>query len=459
LKLIRKDVLFLAVPIMTEQVFIMSMGMINTMMAGHIGKEAVSAIGMVDSINNIFISLFSSLAVGGTVIVAQFVGQRNYVKANDTMKQSIYSGFLLSLIITILTWILKDPLISLLFGSAEPLIKQNAISYLGITLLTYPLISLDLVANGIMRGSGDTKTPMKITILMNIINVVMTYLFIHGININLIVHIHFHGMGIIGAALGIAIARIAGALIILYILLRGTDILKLIDLCSFKFDKQLLKPVLAIGIPASMEALLFNCGKLITQIYIVDMGTIAIAANAVTNSVAMTLNIPGNAMCTAATAIVGQSMGRDDCKGARSSLLYVTLLSSACLTLLYTLAAPFAPLIFSLYTKNHHIISLSTNILRVNALWIFIWPFSFVLSSGLKGAGDAKYTLVTTIIGMWVFRITFGYILGVSLKFGLMGVWLGMYTDWLVRGTLYLLRFKSGKWQHHNLIGNISKSA
>jgi putative MATE family efflux protein len=300
---------------------------------------------------------------------------------------------------------------------------------------------------------------MKITILMNIINVIMTYLFIHGINISLIVNIQLHGMGITGAALGIAVARITGALIIMYILLRGTDILKLKDLFSFKFDKQLLKPVLAIGVPASMEALLFNCGKLITQIYIVDMGTIAIAANAVTNSVAMTLNIPGNSLCTAATAIVGQSMGRDNRDEAKSSLLYVTLLSCICLTFLYVLAAPFAPLIFSLYTHNHHIISLSASVLRVNAIWIFIWPFSFVLSSGLKGAGDAKYTLVTTIIGMWVFRITFGYILGVTFKLGLMGVWFGMYTDWLIRGILYFIRFRSGKWQQHNLIGNISKTA
>lgn len=453
MKLFRKDILKLALPILTEQVFVMSMGMVNTMMAGHIGKEAVSAIGMVDSLNYIFIAFFSSLAVGGTVVVAQYVGQGNIKKANGAMKQALYVGFLLSIIVTIVTWTFRGPILNLLFGSAEKSVINNAYTYLGITLLTYPLISIDLIANGILRGAGDTKTPMSITIFMNVINVILSYIFIYGVNIsNLHFHVYIPAMGILGAALGIAIARTTGAVIIMIVLLRGSKIIKLKNLRSFKVDKELLAPIFGVGIPASLESLLFNCGKLITQIYIVHMGTISIASNAIAGSVVSMLNIPGNAFSIAATAIVGQQMGRGRTKEAESSLRYLVVFSASCLGILGLLSLPSAEFLTGLYNKNPEIISLTSKIIKINALFIITWPSSFVLPAGLKGAGDAKYTLTTTIIGMWAFRITFGYILGVPLKLGLVGVWLGMYTDWLVRGALYHIRLRSGKWKNNVVI-------
>jgi putative MATE family efflux protein len=453
MKLIRKDVLRLAIPILTEQVFVMSMGMINTMLAGHIGKEAVSAIGMVDSINVIFISFFSALAVGGTVVVAQYVGQGNRRQANAATKQALYTSFLISLLITILIWILREPLINLLFGTAEPSVIKNSYTYLAVTLLTYPLISIDLVAKGVLRGAGDTKTPMIITLFMNIVNVILSYILIYGIYIeNVHFHIYVPGMGILGAALGIATARTLGALLVMFVLLRGSGVIKLKKLLSFKFDKELLKPFFGVGIPASVESVLFNAGKLLTQIFIVGMGTVSIASNAVSSSIASMLNIPGSALSIAATAIVGQHMGRGKTDEAESSLRYLIAFSTVCIVALGLISIPTSGMLTSLYTVDLDIIKLSSNIIKVNAFFIPFWSLSFVLPAGLKGAGDGKYTMITAIIGMWLFRITLGYVLGIPLKLGLIGVWLGMYTDWIVRGTLYYLRLRSGKWKEHVVI-------
>ena len=441
MKWIRKDVFNLAVPILTEQLFVISLGMINTMMAGHIGKEAVSAIGMVDSINNIFIAFFSSLAIGGMVVVAQFIGQGDIKKANATMKQALYCGLIITFLVTIIMFLFQGIIIATLFGSAEPKVISNAHTYLGITLLTYPLIAIDLIANGLLRGAGDTKTPMKISIFMNIINVSLTYTFINIL-----------GMGIIGAALGIAIARVSGGILILTVLIRGSKILKLTNIKQFKFDKSLLKPIFGIGVPASVESLLFNGGKLITQIFIVNMGTISIASNAIAGSVATMLNVPGNSLCIAATALVGKYMGRGETKEAENALFYITKLSTVLLTAIALMFIPFAGKVVSLFTNNKEIIHLASTILIVNSICIPLWSISFVLPSGLKGAGDVKYTLVTTIIGMWLFRITLGYLLGVVLGFGLIGIWLGMVIDWVVRGSLYFIRFKKGKWKHKPLV-------
>ncbi len=220
--LIRKDVLKLAIPIMIEQTFVMLLGTCNTMMAGHIGEQAVSAIGMVDSINNMFISFFAALSVGATVVVAQQIGRNKPKKANETAKQAIVSGILVSLIITLLLWIFRIKLINVLYGSAEELVKIDAKLYLEFTLLTYPFIAIEQIANGILRGCGDTKTPMQITIFMNLINIALGYTLIFGINT-----LNIPSFGIAGAAVAIAIARLIGTLIIMLVLFRGSKIIKL----------------------------------------------------------------------------------------------------------------------------------------------------------------------------------------------------------------------------------------
>lgn len=450
MKFYREDVIKLSLPIITEQLFVALMGMINTMMAGHIGKEAVSAIGMIDSINNIFIAFFSALAVGGTVVVAQYIGQGNIRKANDATKQALYSSIAISLVITILMAVFRKPLIALLFGSAESSVIINGYNYLGITLITYPLITIDLVSNGIIRGAGDSKTPMKISIFMNVLNVFFSWIFINGIKIGNIIHIN--SMGVTGAALGIATARTIGAIVIIIVLLRGSRIIQLKKIMSYKVDKELLSSIFGIGIPASIESLLFNGGKLIMQVFIVDMGTIVMAANTVTNSIANIFNIPGNALGIAATALVGRYMGKGKDKEAEKCLSYITKMAIVFLTVIGGFSLLFSRDLASLYTTNTEIINITTNVLKINAVAMIYWPLSFVLPAGLKGAGDAKYTMVTSIIGMWIFRITLGYVLGITLKLGLVGIFLGMYVDWAVRGILYVIRFRNGKWKNHSVI-------
>lgn len=453
--LIRQDVYKLAMPIFAEQLFVATLGMVNTMMAGHISKEAVSAIGMIDSFNYILIAFFSALAVGGTVVVAQYIGKKNIKMANKAVKQSLYSGVFISLIITLIIFIFEQQLINVLYGSADKVVIDYARIYFRITLITYPMIALDLIANGVLRGSGDSKTPMKITMFMNVLNVILGYIFIYGINFTLIfIPVHVESMGVRGAAIAIAIARSIGGITAFCVLLRGTRLLKLTKLLQFKFDANIIKPIFEVGIPASVESLVFNGGKLITQVFIVGMGTISIAANTIGNSIATMLNIPGTSLSIVATALIGQYMGRGDSDEAERCLSYLYKMSTVLLIMLCAVSIPTARLWASLYTRNVQTVNLTTILLRINALFIPIWSISFVLPAGLKGAGDAKYTMITTLIGMWVFRIAMGYILGINLGFGLIGVWLGMYTDWLVRGILYYIRFKKGKWKNIVLIKN-----
>lgn len=456
LMLIREDVLKLSFPIVTEQVFIVSMGIATTVLAGHIGKEAVSAIGMVDSINNIFIAFFSALAVGGTVVVAQYSGQDRKEEANEAAKQVLFSAIFLAGIIAMATWLLRYQIIRLLYGTAEQSVIVNADTYISITLLTYPLISFTSVAYGVLRGTGDTKTPMKITIFMNLLNIVLSYFLIYGFKIeNSYFHLFIPGMKVRGAALGIAAARIVGALLLMYALLKGSKVIKLSNLKSFKLNVSLQKSIFGIGVPTSVELLLFYGGRLITQIFIVGMGTAAVASNYIASSVFSLMAVPSSALCTAATTLVGQNMGKGDHDEAQKIMFNMVILSSICMLVLSLFSFPLASVLSSIYTKDKEIIKLTARLIRMSAVCMPIfWSVAFLLPAGLKGAGDAKYAMITSVIGMWAFRITLGYILGVPLKLGVQGVWMGMYIDWVVRGILFYLRFKKGKWKNNIVIRN-----
>lgn len=446
--IMKKNILKLAIPIMVEQTFVMFLGVCNTMMAGHIGEEAVSAIGMVDSINNMFISFFAALSVGATVVVSQQIGKGRTKKVNETVKQALASGLIISTVITLLMWIFRGVLINSFYGSAAELVKLDAKVYLEFTLLTYPFIAIEQIANGILRGCGDTKTPMYITVFMNIINVILGYTLIYGLNFSAF---SIPSFGIEGAAIAIAIARLVGTALVIFVIFRGSKIIKIKKIFPFKFESETQKNIFNIGIPAGVEQLLFNAGKLIVQVFIVTMGTASIAANTIGMSIASLLNIIGNSLCIAATTLVGQYVGRDDVKGAKDTLIYLTKFATVCMVVLGIIFVPLAPFISSLYTKSQEVINLSATLIRSNSIAMIFWPISFVLSSGLKGAGDTRFTMITAIIGMWIFRILSGYMLGIVFGFGVLGIWIAMYIDWVVRGTLYCIRLRGNKWLKHKI--------
>lgn len=433
------------------------MGVINAIMATRIGNEAVSGIGMVDSVNNIFVSFISALAIGSTVVTAHYMGRKEISMANEAARQGLYSGLAITIFITLLITFIRRPLILFLFGTAEAPVIEYALIYLGITVFSYPFIAITSIVCGILRGAGDTRTPMKITIFMNFLNIVFSYVLIYGINMKFgSITIYLKGHGVTGAALGISAARFIGALLSLFVLKRGSGpilVSNLFKIFDFKLLFHVQKSIFNIGIPASVESLLFQGGRLITQIFIVSMGTLAITTNYVATSVFSLINIPGSALSLAATTLVGQAMGRGEKDEAQNLLIYLIKLTTVSLIILCALSYPLAPMMASLYSESSEVIKTAAEILRLNAVVMpFIWSFAFIGPAGLRGAGDARFTMIVSVASMWLFRITFGFILGKPMGLGVMGIWIGMYVDWLFRSIVYTIRIKRGKWKDHTVI-------
>ncbi len=443
----RREVMSLVAPVLLEQTLLSTMGVIGMVLASRLGSEAVTPIGMVDAVHQLFILLFSSLGAGATVVVAQSTGRGDTAHANEAARQATATTLLVACALVGILWMAGVPLVDLLYGTQTGIIRQGVRSYLLPSLLSYPALALITVGCGVLRGTGDTRTPMKITVFMGALNAVLSAVLIYGMDVPLFgLHLRLPRLGVEGAALAILISRAAAAAAVAYVLLRGQRTIR-IHFKGFRFHHGLQKEILNIGVPMSMENVLFQVGKLLTNIIVVSCGAAHVNATIIANSVFSLVCIPGNAFAIAAMPLVGQAVGRCDYDSARDRLLYVNWLSSLGLTLTCALMAALAWPLAWLYTTDPEVASVAVGMMYVVAVFMPpSWSVSFVLAAGLKGAGDTKYSLVTAVIGMWAFRVLLGYLLGITLRMGAIGVYMGMCIDWVVRGSLYYIRLRGKRW-------------
>jgi Na+-driven multidrug efflux pump len=253
--------------------------------------------------------------------------------------------------------------------------------------------------------------------------------------------------GVSGAATGLTVARSFGMVLVLLSLLRRTSRVRLTSLDLFRPRADLLKSIFQLGIPASAEQLMFQGGRLITQTFIVRLGTVAIAANTISTSINTMLMVPGNALAIAAVALVGQQIGAGRLQEARKQLNFLVLVSSAAMALVSLLMLVVKNPVIALYTQDEDIARLVSLIILTSLIvQPFLWSTSFITPAGLRGAGDIRYTMAVSIASMWLLRILLGYIFAVILPWGVLGVWIAMYVDWLGRTILFVRRVRRDEW-------------
>ncbi len=447
---VRGEVMRMVGPVMLEQLIISSMGIVGTVLASRLGKEAIMPIGMVDQLHFLFILFFTSIAAGATVVVAQHTGRGELDKANEATRQAMATSLAISVVLVVLLALTGMPLIDLLYGRQRDAIRNAVPSYLIPSLLSYPPLAVVSVGCGVLRGAGDTRTPMIITVMMGILNAILSALLIYGVQFQLFgIRIALPALEIKGAALALLVSRLFASVLIGYVLLRGQRSIKM-SLKGFRVNMDLQRSILSIGVPMTAESLLFQVGKLITGVIIVKCGEAHMNANVIAGSIFSLICIPGNAFSIAAMPLVGQSVGRGAFDEARDKLLFVNWLSSLGLAVTCAAMFVFARPLVGLYTTDESVIPIAISMIQVIAVTMpLFWSVSFVLPAGLKGASDAKYSMITTVTGMWLFRVLLGYILGVVMGWGAVGIYVSMSVDWAVRGTLYYIRVRGTRWYQH----------
>lgn len=432
----------LILPLVIERLLDVSVGFADTIMIASVGEAAVSSIALVDSINNLFLFLFSALAAGGAVVVAQYLGQKNAQRAGEAAKQLIYSTTFVALVFMSSFLIFNHGILRRLYGELDPLIMDKAQLYFALTALSYPFLGLYNSGAALFRSMGNSRISMQVSLIMTITNIVGNAVLIYGF-----------GFGVLGAGLATLASRILAALIMLILLVRRKEGIVLERLLHIKLDWTMIRRILRIGIPNGLESGIFHIGKILVQTLTASFGTTAIAANAIANTLASITNVPGGAIGLATITVVGQCMGAGETEQASYYARKLMKIAYATLAILAASLYLSTEVLVGLFNLSGPSSELAIAILKIlfvaNGL---IWPLSFTLPQVLRASGDVRFTMTVSITSMWIFRVGLSYILGLSLGMGLHGIWFAMYTDWLFRSTCFVIRFRKGTWKSKKVI-------
>ncbi|WP_407084755.1 EmmdR/YeeO family multidrug/toxin efflux MATE transporter [Pluralibacter gergoviae] len=436
-----REITPLAVPIFLENTCVLLMGVLSTFLVSWLGADAMAGVGLADSFNMVIMAFFAAIDLGTTVVVAFSFGRRERRRARAAARQSLVIMTLFSIVLAAVIHLFGREIIEVVAGAATPHVKALALTYLELTVLSYPAAAIALIGSGALRGAGNTKIPLLINGGMNILNIIISSILIYGV-------FSWGGLGFVGAGLGLTISRYIGAIAIVAVLAVGFNPALRITLKSYfrPLNFAIIWEVMGIGIPASIESVLFNGGKLLTQMFVAGMGTEVIAGNFIAFSVASLINLPGNALGAASTIITGKRLGKGQIGQAELQLRHVFWLATIMLTAIAWGTAPLAGLFASFYTHDENVKDVVKILLWLNAAFMPIWAASWVLPAGLKGARDARFAMWVSMFSMWGARVVLGYLLGIVLGMSVVGVWLGMFADWAVRGICFYWRMVSGRW-------------
>ncbi|WP_417093370.1 MATE family efflux transporter [Intestinimonas timonensis] len=430
----------LIIPLVIEQFLAMTIGMADTIMVTSVGEHAVSGVSLVDNISTLLINVFSALATGGAVVAAQYLGSRDEENACSAAKQLFYAIGALSAATMAVCLLFREPILRLVFGQLEDNVMEAAMTYFLLTAISYPLLAIYNAGAALFRAMGNSKVSMLASLLMNIVNIGLNAILIYGADI-----------GVAGAGFGTLFSRLAGAVLMTWLICQHGHRIHIDHLLHFEFRGQLVKKILRIGVPNGLENGMFQIGKLLVLGLVTPLGTSATAANAIANSVAGVVNVPGNAISLSLITVVGQCMGAGDSKQAvryTRKLMTIVYLSMGTLSvLLFFFAAP----VVGLFGLTPGAAVMAIQVLRWCAVFdLIFWPMSFSLPNALRASGDAKFTMIVSMCSMWIFRIGFSYLLVPQI--GLLGVWVAMFIDWIVRAVVFLNRFLSGRWKTKTVI-------
>ena len=429
-------------PLVIEQLLAVFVGMADSIMVANVGEAAVSGVSLVDNIMILIINIFAALATGGAVVAGQYIGRKDEKSACKAATQLVWFVSLSAVAIMILVYFGKDIILNQVFGHITAEVKGHADIYLLIVTASIPFIALYNGGAAIFRAMGNSQVSMRVSLLMNAINVTGNAILVFGLRI-----------GTAGVAIPTLISRMVAAIVITVLLCNQTRILHIERTLKIRFDGRMIRKILAIGVPNGLENSMFQLGKILVLSLVSTFGTYVIAANAVSNAIALFQILPGMAISLAITTVISQCVGANDYEQVRYylkkllAIIYVAMVGTVALIFLAL------PLILKAYNLSDQTAAAATNIIHFHGISaMIIWPLSFALPAAYRAAGDAKACMYTSIVSMWIFRIGFSYLVGKYMGLGVFGVWVAMVVDWVVRAICFIIRYFNGKWKHGAIV-------
>lgn len=423
-----KIILALGVPAMIENLLQTIVGFVDTLFVSRLGLNEVTAVGVTNAILAVYLAVFLAMGIGTSSLIAKSVGAGDLEKAKAIARQSSLISALLGIIFGLVTLFFAKPLLQIM--GAEPAVLASGVVYFRIVAIPSVFISLMTIFGSILRAAGDTKTPMKVGLWINLLHIILDYILIFGLA-------GLPGMGIAGAAWATVLVRVVGS-IVLFLYIRKSKL-------SFPLKKKTnhyTLPLLELSLPAVAERLIMRFGQVLYFGLIVRVGTEVYAAHTIAGNIEIFSYMPGYGLAVAATTLVGQYLGANRREDAYRFGLLTTGIAVVFMSLVGVLLFIFSPMAATWFTDEPTAISMVTTALRIDA---FAQPFlaiGLVLAGALQGAGDTKSPMYSTAIGMWLIRVVGVYVLSIHLNMGIAGVWLSIAFDLFIRAIYLFIQFK-----------------
>jgi putative MATE family efflux protein len=396
-------------PLIVDQILMVLIGIIDTVMVAGLGEEAVGGVSLVDSLNVVVVSVFGSLTTGGAVVCSQYLGRRDLRNASNSANQLIYTTVLISGALTLLMFPGRILVLRIVYGHIEAGIMRAAEIYFFFTVLSYPFVALYTAGAALFRAMGNSRVGMMVSLCINILNVAGNAILIYGF-----------GWGVAGAAVATLTSRFVSALVIMFLLrnLKGAPV-SIRGIHRVKLVPSIIKSILKVAVPNGIEGASFQFGKLALARLISTFGAAAIAGNAMGNIFMGLGNLPGMAIAQAMIPVVGQSVGAGDFEGAKRytrkliGYSYIAMISFNAINLLSM------PLIFKLFPLSAESLAYGRlfGTIFCTAAMVF-WIPSYGLPAALRAAGDARYTMIVSALAMWLIRVGVAYLLAYAFGVG-----------------------------------------
>lgn len=437
-----KALVRLIIPLIIEQLLAVLVGMADSIMIANVGEAAVSGVSLVDQIMVLLINIFSALATGGAVVAGQYLGQKNAEMARKSATQLVWFITVSAVVITIIVYAGKYFILHGIFGKIEPDVMAHANTYLLIVTASIPFMAMYNGGAAIFRAMGNSGVSMRVSIIMNVINVSGNALLIYGLH-----------RGTEGVAIPTLVSRMVAAFIIILLLCDEKQTLHIEKSLRYRLDWKQVKRILSVGIPNSLENSMFQLGKIMVLSLVSTFGTYAIAANAVSNAIALFQILPGMAISLAVTTVIARCVGAGDYEQVKYYNKKFLIITHVSMALTITCVFCILPLILRAYNLSEQTARVTSQIIHFHGISaIIIWAESFILPGTFRASGDAKACMCISVASMWIFRIGFSYILGKYMGMGVFGIWIAMVIDWIFRALCFIIRYFRGGWKKEALV-------
>lgn len=432
-----RDITKMLIPLIFEQFLSIAVGMADSLMVATVSEAAISAVSLVDNMNYLMIQIFSALAIGGAVVAGQYIGKGDRAQACNAGQHMVLFQTAVSLLITAVLAIFRKNIISTAFGQIAPDVLEATTIYYRIVVFSIPGIALYNSGAALYRTMGKTSVTFKVSLLMNVINVVGNAFLLFVARI-----------GVAGVAIPTLVSRWVAAFMILFLASNQENQIFLPSIFSFRLDSHLLKDVLSIGVPGAVENGMFHSGRVFLVSLISGFGTAHIAANAIGGTFCNFQIFVGQAYGFVITTIISQCIGKGNFEQARYYLRKLIKGSYLAVSTINVIILILLPLFLAIYNISLETRAYAQTIVTMHGIaCITLWSLSFNMPAFLRATGDARFTMFIGVCTMWFIRVFFTYIIACHMGYGVIGVWfVQCFMDYAARGLLFTLRYKSGKW-------------